>query len=90
MIVAGEGEILPQHLPPALRGASGAPAPAGEEQDVIRVPVGSTVEEAEKMLILRTLAHAGNKQNRTATVLGISLKTLHNKIKAYTGADGVG
>ncbi|HEY7203403.1 MAG TPA: helix-turn-helix domain-containing protein, partial [Methylomirabilota bacterium] len=40
-------------------------------------------EEAEKALILKTLAANGNNKTRAADVLGISLKTLHNKLKAY-------
>jgi len=44
-----------------------------------------TVEEAEKGLILRTLEHTGNNKTRAAEILGISLKTLHNKLKEYSG-----
>ena len=43
----------------------------------------ATVEEAEKGLILRTLEHTRNNKTRAAEILGISLKTLHNKLKEY-------
>jgi DNA-binding NtrC family response regulator len=47
------------------------------------VPIGTSLEEAEKQLILRTLASHDNNKTRAAQVLGISLKTLHNKLKVY-------
>jgi len=50
--------------------------------------VGTTVEEAEKGLILRTLEHTHNNKTRAAEILGISLKTLHNKLKEYSGKGG--
>ena len=39
--------------------------------------------EAERQLILATLAHFGNHKERTAAVLGVSLKTLYNRLKEY-------
>jgi DNA-binding NtrC family response regulator len=59
------------------------PAAAGEDPGSIRFQVGTTVEEAEKGLILRTLEHTRNNKTRAAEILGISLKTLHNKLKEY-------
>ncbi len=65
-------------------GTPPASAPAAEEAgDSVRFPVGTTVEEAEKGLILRTLEHTRNNKTRAAEILGISLKTLHNKLKEY-------
>jgi len=51
--------------------------------DQVQMPVGTTVDEAEKRLILRTLESTGNNKTRAAEILGISLKTLHNKLKEY-------
>jgi len=51
--------------------------------DAVVVPIGTSIEEAEKQLIFRTLAAQDNNKTRAAQVLGISLKTLHNKLKAY-------
>jgi DNA-binding NtrC family response regulator len=59
-----------------------APAPA-DDGDAIKFTIGTTVEEAEKGLILRTLEHTRNNKTRAAEILGISLKTLHNKLKEY-------
>jgi len=50
--------------------------------------VGTTVGEAEKMLILKTLESTSNNKTRAAEILGISLKTLHNKLKEYGSSTG--
>jgi DNA-binding NtrC family response regulator len=55
----------------------------------IRLEVGTTVEQAEKMLILKTLAATNNNKTRAAEILGISLKTLHNKLKEYGTASSM-
>jgi DNA-binding NtrC family response regulator len=92
VILAGEGNIEVRHLPAFLQDRAGdAPAvPAGtpvvaeaDEAGVVKFAVGTTVEEAEKALILRTLEHTHNNKTRAAVILGISLKTLHNKLKEY-------
>ncbi len=51
----------------------------------VRFPVGTTVGAAERALILQTLQATGNNKTRAAELLGISLKTLHNKLKEYGG-----
>jgi DNA-binding NtrC family response regulator len=53
------------------------------EANAVRVSVGTTVDEAEKQLILKTLEATHNNKTRAAEILGISLKTLHNKLKEY-------
>ncbi len=97
VILAGEGSIESRHLPaflqtpraaaaPAAAGTVATPAPAAppqEDNDAIKFQIGTTVEEAEKGLILRTLEHTRNNKTRAAEILGISLKTLHNKLKEY-------
>jgi len=49
----------------------------------IRFPVGTTVDAMEKELILQTLQATGNNKTRASELLGVSLKTLHNKLKEY-------
>ncbi len=44
---------------------------------------GMTVSEAEKLLILKTLEHTGQNRTRAAQMLGISIRTLRNKINEY-------
>ena len=60
----------------------GRPVVAGVN-DVLRLRPGMTVEEAERRLILETLTFTENNKTRAAELLGISLKTLHNKLKEY-------
>ena len=76
-----------RHLPPNF-GSSGLKVSAGNG-DGIRLEVGTTVEEAEKMLIVKTLAATNNNKTRAAEILGISLKTLHNKLKEYGNASSL-
>ncbi len=58
---------------------------AGDE-GIVPVRVGTTVDQAERMLILRTLESTGQNKTRAAEILDISLKTLHNKLKEYSQA----
>jgi DNA-binding NtrC family response regulator len=51
----------------------------------MRFPVGTTVDAVERELILQTLQATGNNKTRAAELLEISLKTLHNKLKEYSG-----
>ena len=53
------------------------------DPDAVHLGVGTTVEEAERQLILKTLQVTNNNKTRAAEILGISLKTLHNKLKEY-------
>jgi DNA-binding NtrC family response regulator len=74
-----------RHLPPGF-GKIQAPAPQIDDTNVVPVRVGTTVDEAERMLIVRTLESTGQNKTRAAEVLGVSLKTLHNKLKEYSQA----
>lgn len=78
-ISSGGGTITRQHLPPEF----GRPVASPQS---LRFPIGTTVDEAERALILQTLAATGNNKTRAAELLGISLKTLHNKLKEYEAA----
>ena len=78
MIVCEGATVEPRHLPPGF-GNQLAKAPVSDANS-IRLGVGTTVEEAEKQLILKTLESTSNNKTRAAEILGISLKTLHNKL----------
>ena len=71
------------HLPPAF-GKSPMTAPAANDSSLVPVRVGTTVDEAERLLIIRTLEATGQNKTRAAEILGVSLKTLHNKLKEYS------
>jgi DNA-binding NtrC family response regulator len=83
IIVAGEGTLRADHLPPNFAASRGLMPPRQVERNAITVPIGATVGDAEQALILKTLEHTGNNKTRAAEILGISLKTLHNKLKEY-------
>jgi len=55
-----------------------------DDQNTVRVEVGTTVDEAERQLILKTLSSTHNNKTRAAEILGISSKTLQNKLKEYS------
>src|SRR3984957_14512880 len=59
------------------------PATTNSGLGAIRFPVGTTVDAAERELILQTLNATSQNKTRAAELLGISLKTLHNKLKEY-------
>src|SRR5204863_140645 len=69
---------LPVFSPASFAGAS-APAAANG----ISIAPGMTVDEAEQKLIMATLDSAGGNKTRAAEMLGISLKTLHNKLNRF-------
>jgi len=72
------------HLPSPPSAATSPVEPAADQAaSDVRLSVGTTVDEAERRLILRTLAYTGNNKTRAAEILGISLKTLHNKLNRY-------
>src|SRR4029078_12479479 len=73
--VRAEGDFIETRpLPPLL-------VTRGEETlPTMTLTPGTTVDEAERRLILLTLDHTRNNKTRAAEILGISLKTLHNKL----------
>lgn len=66
----------PVHHPTSSSGGSVNP-------DAIRLPVGTTVREMEEILIHRTLDEVNGNRTRAAELLGISIRTLRNKLNEY-------
>src|ERR1700678_2597885 len=88
VILCGEGYSESRHLPPTF-GQRFMRTEAGSStysDSGVHVEIGSTVDEAERMLILKTLESTRNNKTRAAQILGISLKPLHNKLKEYGSA----
>jgi DNA-binding NtrC family response regulator len=80
-----------EDLPEAAPCAQGATAMADETGGpVLRVEVGSSIAEVERRLILATLEQLGGDKKRAAEILGISLKTLYNRLAVYAAAAGGG
>jgi DNA-binding NtrC family response regulator len=79
-------EDAPRAEQPAPLAVAPAGGPSnGSHAATVVVSVGSTVEEAEEMLILETLRKTGDNKTRAAEILGISTRTLHNKLRKYRG-----
>jgi DNA-binding NtrC family response regulator len=81
VICKGE-QIEKRHLPFHITGQEPSPT-----ADAVMIPIGMPLEEVERRVILSTLARADYNKTRTAETLRISLKTLHNKLKAYKEAE---
>jgi DNA-binding NtrC family response regulator len=79
---SGSRPVVPSGLP------SGFPSHEVQryldESNSVRVEVGTTVDEAERQLILKTLVSTHNNKTKAAEILGISSKTLQNKLKEYS------
>jgi len=84
-ILAGDEEICLRHLPANLVASqiSQAPKQIQKSNDSIRITIGTAMEEVEKALILATYEFTGQSQKKTAGVLGLSSKTIQNKLKLY-------
>lgn len=71
-------EIKIEDLPDSVR--------ATDEERTISIPIGITMEEAEKIIIQENLAANNNNKSKTADILGIGRKTLHRKIEEWESA----
>jgi len=83
-----ERDLITRACLPGEFGRTQAKSPS--DLGAIKFPVGTTVDAMERELILQTLAATGNNKTRAAELLGISLKTLHNKLKEYGGEKAEG
>jgi putative PEP-CTERM system response regulator len=75
VVMAANKLIGLDDLPPGLRKSA--------DESVVRIPIGSSISDAERILIRDTLAAQGGNKSRTAEILGIGRKTLYQKIQEY-------
>ncbi len=78
-VMTAGSEVGDQWLPrdvllDTVRGGSGT---------TLEVAVGTPLAAMERQMILATLEHFGHQKERTAAALGVSLKTLYNRLKEY-------
>lgn len=78
-----------------LDGMSGDPlvetdaiVPVSDPSEVVPMLIGATVQAVERELMIQTLARCDGNRTHAARVLGVSVRTMRNKIKQYS-ADGV-
>ncbi len=80
-VVMCESNIITlDDLPPSVNKASST-------ENMIQIPVGITMEEAEKIIIQHNLAINKGNKSKTADMLGIGRKTLHRKLEEYSLED---
>ena len=58
------------------------------DADVVRIPIGTSVREAERHLIEATLERCDGNKTAASEMLGVSLKTLYNRLHTYEAEDG--
>jgi DNA-binding NtrC family response regulator len=87
VVLTGEGTIMPRNL----RLASASPAPneinRADSDRHLTVSVGGPIKEVEKAYIQLTLKHTKNNKRATARVLGISERTLHNRLAEFAAEE---
>jgi DNA-binding NtrC family response regulator len=90
VILAAAGTLRPPHVPYGIRPLAAAEPvaepvqpPASPEPGTVMLRLGTTIDEAERVLIEATLTHAGGNKTRAASILGITTKTLHTKLRQY-------
>ena len=74
VMCSGE-EIKLEDLPPTVSKSAG--------DQSINIPANATLDDADKLIILQTLAANKNNKSKTADLLGIGRKTLHRKLEEY-------
>lgn len=80
VVLDTDGWVGLDDLPAAVSETEAAPA-------TVSIPVGTTLAEAERQLILATLAHAGGDKALTASLLGVGRRTIYRKLDEYA-SDG--
>ncbi|TVP50059.1 MAG: sigma-54-dependent Fis family transcriptional regulator [Gemmatimonadales bacterium] len=80
VVLARDGRIGAEHLPPYVRD----PVPRGENGDSdFAFPHGATAADVERELILLTLDRTGNNKAEAARRLGVSVRTIRNKLNSW-------
>jgi DNA-binding NtrC family response regulator len=75
-VVMTRGPVISaEDLPPTVR--------AQNDSSWIRIPQGSTLEEAERIVILDTLSTQKGNKSKAADILGVGRKTLHRKLTEW-------
>ncbi len=86
VIMCQGSEIKEAHLPEPIRKRT---AQADVASRVVTLPVGTSLKEAEKALILKTLESVGYHRGRAADILGVSKRKIEYLLKAW-GKEGMG
>jgi DNA-binding NtrC family response regulator len=86
--ILADQEITEDHIAVEHLGAPRAVQPLPEDDaDVLTIKIGTPIAEVERRLILATLRSCDGNKTKTAEMLGMSLKTLYNRLVAYREED---
>jgi len=80
VLLAGHGPILPEHCPVEMRDGA---APSVAVAPAVPQPANGSLWEMERELIFKTLARVKDNRTHAARELGISIRTLRNKLREY-------
>jgi DNA-binding NtrC family response regulator len=82
--VMADGAITPASLPEQFTSVvAAAPRPVRDTGNRIELPVGTSIAEAERRLIEATIQEQSGDKRAAAEILGVSLRTLYNRLKEY-------
>jgi DNA-binding NtrC family response regulator len=81
--IMSDGALIDEVRLPEDPNAAVAAPPQTAHGPGVWVPVGSSIADVERKLIMATLESCGGVRERTAEILGISLKTLYNRLREY-------
>lgn len=95
-VILADGEaILPVHLPEEILAfqkpqvSASKPIYTPENRQNTPLPIGTSLKAVEKSFILATLAWQNGNRTKTAKILGISIRTLQNRLKDYKKSSGI-
>ena len=83
VIMAGAGEIQLRHISTAKDPGPREVMPVASSDNVLEMPVGARMDEVEEAYLRLTLKYTSDNKTRAAEILGVSLRTLHNRLTSY-------
>lgn len=84
--IMADTKLTPDTLPAEVRNSGGVRRSNGH---TLKVTVGSSMEDVERDLILATLEQCGGRREQTANILGVSMKTLYNRLRKYGAGESL-
>lgn len=88
LVLTEDTEVTMDVIPPQLLNSNHSQKPhyfskSYDSSEYIQLPIGASLEEIEKRVINETLNYVSNNKTEAAKILGVSRKTLHNKLDRY-------
>jgi DNA-binding NtrC family response regulator len=80
--ILADGDLVHPRIPDRARAL-----PLAETDDTITFAIGTPLHEVEKRMLFKTLAFFDNNKSRAARALGVTAKTIYNRLSAYGQAE---